>query len=63
MSPSIIKVNPTRSLVTEGYWRDLWLTDEFAGHTLEECIEVIHADLVGVWDFPDKDRVCIFSPS
>jgi len=65
MSSSIIKFHPTMSLATEGYWRgpDLWGTDDFAGYTLENCIEVIHSDIVGVWDFPDNDEVCLFSPS
>jgi len=63
MSPSIIKFHPTSSLATEGYWRDLWVTDDFAGYTLENCIEVIHSDIVGVWDFPDTDKVCLFLSS
>jgi hypothetical protein len=50
-----------RSVATEGYWRDLWVTDDFAGYTLENCLEVIHNDIVGVFDLPDKDRVCRFS--
>lgn len=40
-----------------GYWNGLASSDDFAGRTLASCVEVIHADIVGVWNFPDKDRV------
>ena len=63
ISPSVMRVNPMGSVATEGYWRDLWVTDDFAGYTLETCLEVIHNDIIGVFDLPDKDRVCHFSPS
>ena len=40
-----------------GYWNGLASSDDFAGRTLASCVEVIHADIVGVWNLPDKDRV------
>lgn len=52
----------TRSFATEGYWRVLWASDDFYGHTLAKCVEVIHGDIVGVWNFPDKDKVCLLFP-
>ena len=39
------------------YWNELASGDDFAGRTLATCVEVIHADIVGAWNFPDKDRV------
>ena len=39
------------------YWDGLASSDDFAGRTLASCVEVIHADIVGVWNLPDKDRV------
>jgi hypothetical protein len=42
------------------YWRGLWSSDDFRGQTLANCIEVIHADILGVWNLPNKDRVCPF---
>ena len=27
---------------------------------LSECVEVIRADIVGVWNLPDKDKVRLF---
>ncbi|KAI0276096.1 hypothetical protein BGY98DRAFT_736516 [Russula aff. rugulosa BPL654] len=38
------------------YWRGLWSGDDFRGQTLASCIKVIHADIVGVWNLPNKDR-------
>ena len=59
---SSLKANPTRSLATEGYWRDLG-ADDFAGQTLANCVEAIHGNIVDVWNFPDKDKVRLLFPS
>ena len=40
-----------------GYWRGLGSSDDFAGRSLANCVEVIHADIVNVWNLPDEDRV------
>jgi hypothetical protein len=40
-----------------GYWRRLWSSDDFVGQPLANCIEIIHADIVGTWNLPDKDKV------
>jgi hypothetical protein len=45
------------------FWRGLWSGDDFHGQTLASCIKVIHADIVGVWNLPSKDRVCLFFSS
>ena len=45
------------------YWRGLLSGDDFHGQTLASCIRVIHADIVGVWNLPNKDRVCPFFSS
>jgi hypothetical protein len=42
------------------YWRSLWSGDVFRGQSLASCIKVIHADIVGVWNLPNKDNVCLF---
>jgi hypothetical protein len=55
--------NLTRLFADIEYWRGLWSSDDFRGQTLANCIEVIHADIVGVWNLPDKDRVCLFFSS
>jgi len=38
------------------YWRGLGSSDDFAGRILASCVEVIHADIVSVWNLPDEDR-------
>ncbi|KAF8474329.1 hypothetical protein DFH94DRAFT_124853 [Russula ochroleuca] len=37
------------------YWCRLGSSDDFAGQTLADCVGVIHADIVGVWNLLDKD--------
>ena len=29
----------------------------FRGHTLKECLQVIHKDVITVWNFNDPDEV------
>jgi len=38
------------------YWRRLWSSDDFVGQSLANCVEIIHADIVGTWNLPDKDK-------
>ena len=52
-----IKVSSIRLLDHVGYWGGLASSDDFTEQTLEICVEVIHADIVSVWNLPDKDRV------
>ncbi|KAI9439394.1 hypothetical protein BJY52DRAFT_1217284 [Lactarius psammicola] len=36
------------------YWRHLWSSDDFAGHSLKSCVNVIHVDLVEIWNLNDR---------
>ncbi len=56
-------VDSTRLLTYIGYWRRLWSSDDFVGQTLANCVGVIHADIVGTWNLPDKDKVCLLFSS
>ena len=56
-----VMVDSTISFADIEYWRGLWSSDDFRGQTLANCIEVIHADIIEVWNLPNKDRVCLFS--
>ncbi|KAH9998778.1 hypothetical protein BJV77DRAFT_1147925 [Russula vinacea] len=38
------------------YWCLLGSSDDFAGQTLADCAEVIHTDIVDVWNLPDEDK-------
>ena len=51
------KFSSRRSLARIGYWRGLGSSEDFAGRALANCVEVIHADIVSVWNLPDEDRV------
>ncbi len=58
-----MNVNSTSSLAYIGYWRRLWSSDDFVGQTSEKCVGVIHADIVGTWNLPDKDKVWLLFSS
>ncbi|KAI0245737.1 hypothetical protein BJV78DRAFT_262384 [Lactifluus subvellereus] len=38
------------------YWRSLKSSHEFAGQTLEYCIDIIHTDIVDVWNLRDQNK-------
>ena len=52
-----MKVKSTRLLAHIGYWHGLGSSEYFAGRSLESCVEVIHKDIVGVWNLLDNDKV------
>ena len=35
-----------------GYWRNLWSNLDFADKPLKDCVNLIHDDIVKIWD-PD----------
>ncbi|KAN0135817.1 hypothetical protein V8E53_006269 [Lactarius tabidus] len=39
-----------------GYWRNLGSRVEFNDQTLKNCVNIIHVDLVEIWNLSDKDR-------
>ncbi|KAH9170100.1 hypothetical protein EDB89DRAFT_1980563 [Lactarius sanguifluus] len=39
------------------YWRRLWSSDvDFAGYSLKSCMNVIHLDLVEIWNLSDRTK-------
>ena len=44
-----------------GYWKGLASSVSFPGKTLEQCLEVIHGDIVAIWSFEDPHKVRSFS--
>ncbi|KAI0293728.1 hypothetical protein B0F90DRAFT_1821856 [Multifurca ochricompacta] len=38
------------------YWRSLGSSPDFTDRSLENCVSVIHDEIVEVWNLPDKDR-------
>ena len=45
------------AMVSLGYWRGLWSRLDFADRPLKECLNVIHADIVEIWNLNDTTRV------
>ena len=45
------------SIFPLGYWRDLWSSQEFAGLLLKDCVNVIHTDIVEIWNLEDRAKV------
>ena len=40
-----------------GYWRSLWSSMDFADQTLNNCVNIIHTDIVEIWNMNDRTRV------
>jgi len=38
------------------YWCDLWSSQEFAGLLLKDCVNVIHTDIVELWNLKDRAK-------
>jgi len=38
------------------YWCNLWSNLDFAGQELKNCVDIIHADIVEVWNLNDKSK-------
>jgi hypothetical protein len=44
-----------------GYWRNLWSNLDFADKPVKHCVNVIHIDIVKIWDLDDRNGVSSFS--
>ena len=40
-----------------GYWRGLWSSLDFADQPLKDCVNVIHTDIVEIWNLKDRNKV------
>ncbi|KAH9172740.1 hypothetical protein EDB89DRAFT_1963392 [Lactarius sanguifluus] len=47
--------HPTCSLACVGYWRSLGTSQDFNDQALASCVNVIHEDIINVWNFDDKE--------
>ncbi|KAH8979846.1 hypothetical protein EDB92DRAFT_1902620 [Lactarius akahatsu] len=52
---SIEHYHPTCSLAYVGYWRSLGTSQDFNDQALASCVNVIHDDIINVWNFDDKE--------
>ncbi|KAF8469329.1 hypothetical protein DFH94DRAFT_232284 [Russula ochroleuca] len=39
-----------------GYWRSLWSSLDFADQPLKSCVNIIHVDIVEIWNLYDRNR-------
>ena len=39
------------------YWRSLWSSLDFAEQPLKICVNVIHIDIIKIWNLYDRRRV------
>ncbi|KAH9172754.1 hypothetical protein EDB89DRAFT_2069422 [Lactarius sanguifluus] len=44
------------TVTTSGYWSNLWFSPDFADKTLKNCVNIIHLDIVEIWNMNDKRR-------
>ena len=45
------------AVIMSGYWRDLWSSRDFVDQSLKNCVNIIHDDIVEIWNLNDKDGV------
>ncbi|KAI6127010.1 hypothetical protein F5141DRAFT_1210293 [Pisolithus sp. B1] len=48
-----LKVNFSIDVGKQRYWKALGTSANFWGHTMRDCLAVIHTDIVSVWNFYD----------
>lgn len=41
---------------TAGYWSRLASTTQFRGRMLEQCISIIHDDIIAIWNIQDNSQ-------
>ncbi|KAH9960952.1 hypothetical protein BJV74DRAFT_990984 [Russula compacta] len=60
VSPEII-IQASVEVGRSRYWRSLWSSTDFADQTLKNCMNIIHTDIVEIWNMNDRTR-CLMSP-
>ncbi|KAI6101724.1 hypothetical protein EDD16DRAFT_1523171 [Pisolithus croceorrhizus] len=54
-----LKVDLSIDVGKQRYWRALGSSANFRGHTIQDCLGVIHTDIVTVWNFYDPCEVSV----
>ncbi|KAI6146373.1 hypothetical protein BKA82DRAFT_4159773 [Pisolithus tinctorius] len=52
----ILKVQLSIAVGRQRYWRVMGASANFPGYTMQDCLRVIHTDIVAVWNFYDPYR-------
>ena len=50
-------------MILSGYWSSLRSSPDFAHQTLKSCVNIIHNDIVEIWNLNDKNKVWFSSLS
>ena len=45
------------SFIPLEYWRSLWSSLDFADQPLKSCVNIIHIDIIKIWNLYDRLRV------
>jgi hypothetical protein len=48
------------TVVLSGYWRTLWYNPNFTNQELKDCVDIIHSDIVEIWNLNDSTGVWFF---
>lgn len=48
---------PDKLTPTAGHWSELGSTTEFRGKLLENCVSIIHQDIIAIWNMQDSSSV------
>ncbi|KAG6331385.1 hypothetical protein ID866_7702 [Astraeus odoratus] len=57
-SPSTrLIVEAITDILFKGYWKAVFSGADFPGRSIQDCLRVIHDDIVQVWDFRDSSEV------
>jgi hypothetical protein len=48
-------------VICTGYWSGLLSSEDFAQKKLQQCLDVIHHDIIAVWNIRDPNAVHFFS--
>ncbi|KIK19424.1 hypothetical protein PISMIDRAFT_107596, partial [Pisolithus microcarpus 441] len=54
-----LKIEGSIAVGKQRYWKTLASSPNFPGYTIQECLRVIHADIVSVWNFHDPSGVSV----
>ena len=45
------------TVVVLGYWNNLWSSRDLLDQSLKNCVNIIHDDIVEIWNLNDKTGV------
>ena len=45
------------TVIVLGYWNNLWSSRDLVDQPLKNCVNIIHDDIVEIWNLNDKTGV------